>query len=301
MKQIVLCLLSVGILLPPIARCQIGNIVVTNAASFQVGLPLPGSIATIFCTGLNIQGTMNAQGLPLPFNLADVTVTMDGLPAPLFAVANLGTYQQVNFQVPLIGGGGGDLIVVSQSGFQGSVVVYPNPDFGGDFFVLPGTQFGIFQHAADWSLVTPDNPATAGETIIAYGTGLPIPDPQVPTGQPAPSLPLSYVPQVNSAQKIDTMALVINGQNSQAPVYLQDAVPGSGNTTGELPIPFMGLAPGTVGLFQINFVFPAGVPSGNASIQLRRSTCTAHFITTCTGGGTDTDVAFSQPVLIPVH
>jgi uncharacterized protein (TIGR03437 family) len=216
----VVAILSIGILLAPVARCQIGNIVVTNAASFQVGLPIPGSIATLFCTGLNIQGTVNAQGLPLPFNLAGVTVTMDGPPAPLFAVANLGSYQQVNFQVPLIGGGGGDLIIVSQSGVQGSVIVYPNPDFAGDFFVLPGTQFGIFQHSADWSLVRFDNPATAGETIVAYGTGLPIPNPQMPTGQPAPSLPLSYVPQVYSAQKIDTMALVINGQNSQTPVYL---------------------------------------------------------------------------------
>lgn len=300
MRRAFLALLSAGILLPTIAQCQIANIVVTNAASFQPGMPANASIGTLFCTGLNIQGVVSAENLPLPFSLAGVTVTINGYPAPLFAVANLGGYQQINFQVPLEGGVSG-LAVVTQSGVQGSVMFPVNPNIAGDFFRVGSTQFGIFQHSADWSLVTPDNPATAGETIIGYATGLPVPTPSVPAGQPALASPLSYVSQVSSASIINTMALVINGPSPQTAIYLQDAVPPSGNTTGELPIPFMGLAPGAVGLFQINFVFPQGVPSGNARIQLVRSTCTAHFIATCSGTAYDTDQTFSQPVLIPVR
>jgi len=59
----------------------------TNGASFQSGLPEPGSIGTIFCTGLSVAGTVSASGSPLPMSLAGVSVTVGGAPAPLFAVA----------------------------------------------------------------------------------------------------------------------------------------------------------------------------------------------------------------------
>ena len=205
MRKLLLVYFALGAVAPSVVYCQIGNIVVTNAASFQPGMPQSFSISTIFCTGLNVQGIMSAQTFPLPYNLAGVTVTVNGAAAPLFAVANLGSYQQVNFQVPLEGATGSDVVVVSQNGVQGSAIVPGNPDNEGDFFMLPGTQFGIFQHSADWSVVTPANPAAAGETIIGYATGLPIPTPTVPLGQPAPSSPLSYVPQLNSTQRIGTL------------------------------------------------------------------------------------------------
>ena len=82
------------------AWSQIGNIVLTSGVSFQPGLPTAGSLGTIFCTGLTVDGAASATGLPLPYNLAGVTVTIGEAPAPLFSVANLGTFPQINFQVP---------------------------------------------------------------------------------------------------------------------------------------------------------------------------------------------------------
>jgi hypothetical protein len=41
------------------------NIVVTSASSFRVGVPPQGSIGAIFCTGLNISGTVQAARCPL--------------------------------------------------------------------------------------------------------------------------------------------------------------------------------------------------------------------------------------------
>jgi len=79
------------------AQNAIQNIVVTSGASFQIGLPHVGSIGTIFCTGLIVKGVIPATTVPLPFTLAGVTVTVGGARAPLFAVAALSGYQQINF------------------------------------------------------------------------------------------------------------------------------------------------------------------------------------------------------------
>ncbi len=76
------------------------NIVVTSASSFRVGVPPQGSIGAIFSTGVNISGTVQVDGAPLPWSLAGVSVTVGGAQAPLFSVSGLSGYQQINFQVP---------------------------------------------------------------------------------------------------------------------------------------------------------------------------------------------------------
>ncbi len=62
---------------------------VTNAASFQAGVPLaPGSLISIFGQDLT-DGTTQAGGLPLPARLGGTSVTIGGHPLPLlFAGAN---------------------------------------------------------------------------------------------------------------------------------------------------------------------------------------------------------------------
>jgi len=125
-----------------------------------------------FLHGLIVEGTP-ATTVPLPFTLAGVTVTVGGARAPLFAVAALSGYQQINFEVPQetqIASDGTAQVVVQQNGVQGAAmatisscrrllaVLHP-----GDFFILPGTQYGIFQHGADFSLVTKSHPAKPGE------------------------------------------------------------------------------------------------------------------------------------------
>src|SRR5208283_3642887 len=100
--------------------------------SFQLGMPAKGSIGTIFCTGLKISGVVAATSAPLPTALAGVTVTVGGVAAPLFAVADLGGYQQINFQVPTDPGGA--QVVVSQNSAQGSATATNNSNAPGDFF-----------------------------------------------------------------------------------------------------------------------------------------------------------------------
>jgi uncharacterized protein (TIGR03437 family) len=280
------------------AWCQIGNITVTSAASFQPGVPPAGSIGTIFCTGLAVRGVVGAAGVPLPWTLAGVTVSIGGAPAPLFAVADLGGYQQINFQVPLEAKGipdtGGIQVVVGQNGVQGSATAKV-ADIAGKFFRIAGTQLGAFQHGGDYSLVTSEKPAKAGETIIGYATGLNPASPPVATGQPSPVTPLSYVPQLaGPGQSGDTTGLIINNS-----VVLPNRFPYYYSPDADLP--FMGLTPGSVGLYQINFVLPQGLPSGNLPIRIRRWYCSPTTYDCGAPRGAGTQVLDGQNVLIPVQ
>jgi hypothetical protein len=177
---------------------------------------------------------------------------------------------------------------VTQNGVLGTAMVQGVRAAPGDFFRIGSTQFGVFQHASDSALVTSDNPAQAGETIIGYATGLPPAEPPVPIGQPTPISPLSHVPQVAGNREVDRLGVLV------ADILLLDPVPVSGDTTGQFPIPFMGLAPGLVGVYQINFVLPEGVGSGNVPVRLGRDLCFGI-------GFCRPDFTYSQPVLISVR
>lgn len=58
----VLCLLTA---LPLACNGQIQVLGITSSANFAPGLPKPGSLARIFCTGIqNLAGLVEAQGYP---------------------------------------------------------------------------------------------------------------------------------------------------------------------------------------------------------------------------------------------
>jgi uncharacterized protein (TIGR03437 family) len=84
------------------ATAQIQVLAVTDAATFTPGMPYSGSLASVFCTGLTgIGGIQSASQYPLPYQIAGVSITVSGGSAPVLAVADFGSYQQINIQVPL--------------------------------------------------------------------------------------------------------------------------------------------------------------------------------------------------------
>ena len=265
------------------------GLVVTSAASFQVGLPPKGSLGTIFCTGLTVHGITTAGTIPLPRTLAGVSVTAGGAPAPLLAVAEQTGYQMINFQVPQeakIAGDNTAVVTVAQNGNEGStqVTLSSSP---GDFFTAGGGPNGIFLHSTDFSPVTKDKPARASEILIGYLTGLPSVAPVVPTGEPAPVFPAALVPQPQNASETDTFSLSVNGL----------AV---ANTNDAINVPFLGLTPGLEGVYQVDFIVPAGLPAGNASVYLTRTTCHAVFGSCLSGGGTS-KVVNGNTVLLAIQ
>jgi uncharacterized protein (TIGR03437 family) len=163
-------------------------VAVVNAATFKSGLPTGGALATVFVSGLNDPkyfhpGLCVASALPLPNQLASIRVSVCNGIAPLLAVSipPLGSsdYAQVNFQVPLERNVGllSDLApacsltvgIPSDAGASLSPLPDP-PPFGG--FFSDGHGYAAAQHASDYSPVTPDNPAHAGEAIVAYANDL---------------------------------------------------------------------------------------------------------------------------------
>ena len=228
---------SVGVLkiAPQGAGLQFSANSIVNAASFHPGLPSPGGLASLFVTGLNVTGVQTASVYPLPTELAGVTILVQGVPAPILAVAGAadGSYQQINFQVPFQPNTP-NIVEVRYQGF--STFAIPQTVAPGIFILSDGTP--AIQHAADYSLVTESNPAKPGETVVIYGTGLGALSTPVANGTPAlaadPVLPACGSP----------------------------VTPSVGTSL------YTGLTPGFVGLYQLNVQLPESLASGNLDLYL---------------------------------
>jgi uncharacterized protein (TIGR03437 family) len=111
---------------------------------------------------------------------------------------------------------------------------------------------------ADGSMVTAASPAQGNEALVAYAVGLGLTTPAVATGQAATTATPTY----------ETFNLDFNfRRNSLATQPIQP----TGLLQPILPRPvYSGLAPGFVGLYQINFVLPeppVGTQACSAAVQ----------------------------------
>jgi len=201
---------------------------VVNAATFAPGLTA-GSLATIFAAGLSDSaGIISAPSLPLPSTFSGVSITVNGVAAPIHSLANVNGSEQVNFQVPFEAAGRTTVtIAVSRAGAPSASVDVP----------LLNVQPGVFTqvvHNADFTLVTPERPLTPNEFAFAYAVGLGRVSNPPRTGTPAPVSPPSL---------------------SQEDVRV---------TLAGLPcdVQFAGLAPNFAGVYQVNFRVPPNAPSG---------------------------------------
>ncbi len=232
--------ITVSFLNEGLPKPTIGGIV--NGASFAVSAPVaPGSIAVVFGTELS-EFLGAASMLPLPIALKHVSFSFDfpetglSVTAPFFFSSS----GQLNIQVPWEFLGLNFAIVKARIGDRVSetfVLDLQDAAPGIFEFDLSGEKFAVATHA-DGSLVTEANPARSGETVIFYGTGFgPVDQPQA-TGEAALASPL--------ARTVGTPLVSI------------------GNFGGQ--VTFSGLAPGFVGLNQLNVKIAAGTPSGKQSI-----------------------------------
>ena len=229
----------------------LGESATANAASFALGLA-PGSIATIFGTGLTrgVNGVVQAAGGPLPYSLHGTSVLVNGIPAPIFALANVNGVEQIYFQVPWEARGEPNppqaalspIVVTTKPAV--TIVVVNNgvlsPALHAYFYdTQPTIVTSDGSHAvavhADYSLVTRQNPARPGDVITLYGVGFGPVTPLPATGAPAGSSPPSAM---NPSPIIS-----INAHNATVLVA--------------------GLSPGSVGLYQFNIVVPGGLGIGD--------------------------------------
>lgn len=266
------------------ARSQ--GIVAVSAADFGQGMPTGGSIVTLFLAGLTGVDQIKIGPIgPLPRELAGVSVAIGGRPAPLFAIAPVAGFFQINAQVPIDAVAEGTTMPVRVD--QGDLTIRASIPLRstspGEFFRLNGAA-GIFQRANDgYSLVTASNPGRPGDVLVTYLTGLPAGLPRVADGEPSPAQPLSVVPQYNEIFGSEAFFIVVNGQQVT-------------------PL-FVGLTPGLMGVHQVNFVLPLATSSSASTteITLLRLSCRAIFGSCRSGGGATRTMNRSNPVLLPVR
>jgi uncharacterized protein (TIGR03437 family) len=189
----------------------------------------------------SVNGVVVAQSLPLPTQLADVTVFVNGIPASIYSIAFANGEDQISFQVPFNTptGPGAVEVDVFDGGAQTASVVADSFTEDPGIFVYQGN-LALAVHI-DGALVSPNDPSVPGEVVVLYVTGLGPVSLQVEDGFPAPSSPLAFT--------IDPFQVLVEGENSE--------------------VLFSGLAPGFVGVYQINFAVPRDAAPGNVDLEIR--------------------------------
>jgi adhesin/invasin len=217
---------------PSIATITPGGVV--SAASFAANAPLaPGSYISIF--GSNMAAGSTTATVPYPAALGETRVWLNGQALPLVFAAP----GQINAVVPydapvntsaqLVVQNGNTYSMPEQvtlaaaqpaifsqdsSGTGAAVIVVVKPD---------GSQF----------VATPSTPASAGDALVIYCTGLGAVDTTIAPGSPSPVPP---------ARTLSQPIVTVGGQSAS--------------------VLFSGLTPGYFGLYQVNAIMPAGVTEG---------------------------------------
>jgi uncharacterized protein (TIGR03437 family) len=162
----------------------------------------------------------------LPATLGDIPVLFDGIPAPLFYVGPF----QINVQVPYS--------VAGRTRTEVEVKFRGNPVAPTVLEVLPArpeifTGLGSSQAVAlnqDTSLNSAARPAEPGEIVVLFATGAGETSPAAESGKPA---------EAPYPAPLASVALTVGGRSAE--------------------LLFAGLAPGLVGLLQVNARVPDGV------------------------------------------
>jgi uncharacterized protein (TIGR03437 family) len=216
-----------------------GPLGVVNAASFVSGGLVPGGMATLFGSDLTTGTGINlASGLPLATELLNSSVKFNNtVAAPIFAVDNVNGQQQINFQAPWelaqLVGQTVVLQVINNGALSPPVTVPVLAAQPGVFAYTVGTDtFGVVLHA-NFQLADSAHPVTGGEVVLIYCTNL---------GAVAPAIG-------------DGVAGTGNEMTVKKPVVTIGGAPAA--------VSFSGLAPGFVGLDQINVEVPKGLTAKN--------------------------------------
>ena len=216
------------------------QVALVNAASYE-SVVAPGSIGALFGANLTTQIQVAAV-LPLPQTMGGVTVKIGGRTAPLFFVSPT----QVNLQVPSgVAAGTATIEVFSGSSTTplttGTVTV---AEAAPGVFTINASGRGQtsalnsdYSLNSDFETLPGARPEAAGTFVAIYATGLGNTNPLVADGQAAPNGPLSV--------GVGATSVTVGGQAA--------------------PVLFSGLAPGFVGLWQLNVLLPDTLPTNLAT------------------------------------
>jgi uncharacterized protein (TIGR03437 family) len=245
---------------------------ITSGASFlNTDTAAPEEIISLFANGLG--STNDLTGIFPATSAQGVSVTFNGIAAPIFALAATGS--QINLIVPaeLPTTGTVQVQLTTPTGTSVNFPLIMDTAVPGIFLTTdpsnPTAQIAAAQFANTVWLVVPTSTATAlqipqncttskanplsicgqpaapGDTLVVYLTGL---------GEATPNGSSSGTP----------LATGVVAPVSGSPLYETVATP-TVQLGGVAVTPlFSGIAPGTAGEYQIDFQVPTGVPEGDA-------------------------------------
>lgn len=207
---------------------------IVNAATQTVEALAPNVIATIY--GANLSHTTHAIGnsdlvdRSLPASFDGVEVYINSIPCRLFFISP----GQINCLVPYELIAGPVSLIVHLQGTAGPSVNIQLTNTSPGFFVWNGN-YAVAVHL-NGQLISAASPAVAKEIIVLYAGGL---------GKTAPD--------TRSGLLATAAAPIFFGSQLQVLLNGLPLPPGS--------VLYAGLTPGFAGLYQINLVLPAALPS----------------------------------------
>ena len=220
-----------------------------NGITYAAGQPVsPGSIASLF--GSNLAASLaQADTVPLSTNLANVSVTMNGISAPLFFVSP----GQINVQVPWnvlpngVDTGMATVVVTRGQLSSNGESVQIAPVAPAIFTVVSDGIGNAIAVNPDGTIAAPagsipgllSRPAHMGDPLVILATGLGAVTPAVANGA-------NSMDQLRNT--VSTPTVLIGGQPAQ--------------------LLFSGLSPSFTGVNQINAVVPFGGTGQAVPIQL---------------------------------
>jgi uncharacterized protein (TIGR03437 family) len=212
-----------------VAPPQLNSVV--NAADFTQPIA-PGGLISVFGSQLSPINQATNE-LPLPTALADSCLTVNGTPIPMLFVSA----SQINAQLPFAVDGNAVMVLRTPGGISSNLnltILPAAPSVFRSGSAGPQTGIPTIVRSTNNQLVTLSNPIHSNDQLVIYATGLGPVSPDVKEGFPGPTKPLA----VTSLTPIVTLG----GMN--------------------MPVEFAGLAPGFVGVYQINVKVPFQSPTG---------------------------------------
>ena len=201
----------------------------TTFAGGMPGAPVPGSLISIEGNFL-LLAPVSAAVLPIPVVLGGLSFQFGGTPVPLFYASGTRVSAQVPWELQ---GESQANLTASYNGQTSAPQTVSLAAYSPGIFAINGEGSGqgtILD--TNYRLVDATNPATAGTTVVQiFCTGLGPVSNQPATGAPAPNNPPA--------------------QTTTMPTVTVGGVPAT--------VQFSGLAPGTVGLYQVNVLVPQNV------------------------------------------
>jgi len=194
----------------------------------------PGAIFSLYGLNLAAAGTSAlTTSNTWPRSINGVSISINGVYAPLYYVSPT----QINGQIPFETAPGTATALIAVNGSQADQITFPVAAAQPDVLVQGGGTQAVAVNQTG-AVNTASTPAHPGDEEVIYLSGIGIPSPTVPTGEPSPSSP-------PFAMANYPYSITLNGQQTR--------------------VDFLGYAPGFPALVQADFAIPAGL-TGNLSL-----------------------------------